>query len=408
MWRKTGGTPADYADWRENFGESLGGSGSGADRTVPEPSTFGMLMVAAATAMGCLRRRHRLGRRLYLSMAATTVAAITFAGGTDAVTAQELYFEGFDDGTFPAGSDANLETVAGGIASFTDTSGGSSGQRARFVVVETFSAEVMTFSFDVKAEVTATGGADHELVFRAGTGTGNNTLSSSEFILEAIPFRTSGGGTGGGNRGAYTNNGNESIFVVTNNKATDLSFTSPIDGSNTTLGAFQYINYVRNNNTGNFGLLLAAPGIATMTDRNGADPGPGTITRFGVGSSSNGHMGTFALDNVRVMTGVSFTGPIVCDPGDANCDDIVDIENDFEAVRANFRQSPRDRAQGDLTGDTIVNFDDFIQWKSAFLSGGGSLEGVSLDFSSVPEPASASSAVIALLSFASRRRWHRS
>ena len=106
------------------------------------------------------------------------------------------------------------------------------------------------------------------MVFRAGIGTGNNTLSSSEFILEAIPFRTTGGGTAGGNRGAFTNNGNESIFVVANNKASDLVFVSPIDGSNVTLGAFQYINYVRNNDTSAFGLLLAAPGIATFTDRN--------------------------------------------------------------------------------------------------------------------------------------------
>ena len=99
-----------------------------------------------------------------------------------------------------------------------------------------------------------------------------------------------------------------------------------------------------------------------------------------------------------MFSGVSF-GASVCDLGDANCDDIVDVENDFEAIRANFRRSPRDRSHGDLTGDNAVDFDDFIQWKGAFLSGGGSLAGVNFDFDSatVPEPATVIGAMVAVI-----------
>ena len=45
--------------------------------------------------------------------------------------------------------------------------------------------------------------------------------------------------------------------------------------------------------------MPSRPGPST-----GADPGPGDIVRFGIGTSSNGHQGTFAIDNVRVYSGV--------------------------------------------------------------------------------------------------------
>ena len=50
VWRKNPGTtysPDDYNVWRANFGES-GGSGSGANTSVPEPSTLVLLVLAAA------------------------------------------------------------------------------------------------------------------------------------------------------------------------------------------------------------------------------------------------------------------------------------------------------------------------------------------------------------------------
>ena len=39
--------------------------------------------------------------------------------------------------------------------------------------------------------------------------------------------------------------------------------------------------------------------------------------------------------------------------------------------------------------NNTVDFNDFSQWKTAFLAGGGSLAGVDLSFTIVPEPATA-------------------
>jgi len=174
---------------------------------------------------------------------------------------------------------------------------------------------------------------------------------------------------------------------VANNQGTSLNFTSPIDSSNVTLNAYQYVAYVKNNTTNTFGQLK---GISNMVDLNAATAGVGDIARFGIGSSSNAHTGTFAMDNVRVVTGVEFTGGGVPQvPGDVNGDGFVLID-DSGIIRDNFRKSPRSRSQGDLTSDGLVSLVDFKQWKGAFTGGGGSLEGVDLNFlESVPEPSAA-------------------
>jgi hypothetical protein len=260
----------------------------------------------------------------------------------------------------------------------------------------------MTFSFDTAAPVTNTAGSDMELVFRAGIGTSNNTLSSSEFILEAVLFRTSGGGTGGGVRGDFLNNGNETMFLVANNRETPLIFTSPIDGTDVTLNAFEYIPYIRNNDTGDFGTIK---GIDNFEDRNGLDPGPGDIIRLGIGTSSNGHQGTFAIDNVEVVEGVSFVGFVPPVPGDVDGDGFVTTD-DFDIIVENFRLTPATRMQGDLSGDGLVSLVDFIEWKTEHLGGGGSLAGLNFGFLSVPEPSTVVSVMIAVLGLAGgvRRR----
>jgi hypothetical protein len=98
------------------------------------------------------------------------------------------------------------------------------------------------------------------------------------------------------------------------------------------------------------------------------------------------------VNNVLLVSGASFdrtafAGP--CGLGDVNCDGTIDLENDFEAIRTNFRLSGASRDTGDLTADGIVTLLDYVQWKTAFLGGGGSLDGVNLTFLSVPEPSSA-------------------
>jgi hypothetical protein len=72
--------------------------------------------------------------------------------------------------------------------------------------------------------------------------------------------------------------------------------------------------------------------------------------------------------------------------GDTDGDGIVELE-DFNPIRDNFRKAVSSRTQGDLVRNNFVDFNDFREWKVAFVGGGGSLAGVDLGFlSNVPEP----------------------
>ncbi len=86
-----------------------------------------------------------------------------------------------------------------------------------------------------------------------------------------------------------------------------------------------------------------------------------------------------------------------------------EFPDDFEPIRANFRKEVADRNQGDLVDDNIIDFDDFHQWKTAFVAGGGSLSALDLSFgNNVPEPGSAalvSIAVVAIVSHSWSRRF---
>ena len=174
-------------------------------------------------------------------------------------------------------------TIAGGIISFNDTD--TATLRHRYVVRPTtaYADPVLTYSFDVKAPATVGASGTNELRLRAGIGTANNTLQAAEFIYEVLLC------SNGTNSGAYTNNGNETAFIVANNQASAFNFTSPIDSSNVTLNPYQYVAYVKNNTLNTFGQLK---GISNMVDLNGATAGVGDILRFGIGSSTNGHTGT--------------------------------------------------------------------------------------------------------------------
>src|SRR4051812_45658518 len=175
-----------------------------------------------------------------------TVFAGCFLLGTTTASAQQLFYEDFADTTLATGASQQSGTIANGVITFNDT---SATNRNRFVDVQNFTDPVMTFSFDVVAPATNVTGFDNELLFRAGNLATANTLGSSEFVMEVILYRTATSGTTGGPRAPYVNNGNESLYVVANNQANSLSFSSPIDGSNVSLTANQYISYVHNKTT---------------------------------------------------------------------------------------------------------------------------------------------------------------
>jgi len=312
---------------------------------------------------------------------------MVFAGcfllGTTTASAQQLFYEDFADTTLATGASQQSGTIANGVITFNDT---SATNRSRFVDVQNFTDPVMTFSFDVTAPIFNVSGFDNEMLFRAGNLTSANTLSSTEFVMEVILYRTGSAGTTGGTRAPFANNGNESIYIVTNNQAANtLSFASPIDASNVTLAANQYISYVHNKTSDTWVTMKGATNFSTPTC---ATCTGFQLQRFGIGSSTNANEGGFGLDNVRVVDGVDFSTPGgVIVPGDVNGDGMVTMD-DFTIIKDNFRQTPRARGQGDLTGDGLVSLPDFTQWKAAFTGSGGSLTGVDMSFVSVPEPSS--------------------
>jgi hypothetical protein len=106
------------------------------------------------------------------------------------------------------------------------------------------------------------------------------------------------------------------------------------------------------------------------------------------------------LDEIRIGNSfASVIGPGLI-PGDVNGDLLVDT-NDYHVIRDNFQRTGATRAQGDLTGDGLVNFVDFRIWKNNRPAGAGS--GDDLLGQLVPEPSSMLMIALALLAVGSRR-----
>jgi hypothetical protein len=293
----------------------------------------------------------KLRKKLWISTAALAI----LCGYACKANAQAVYAEDFNDETLSPNTTLVNAVVATGFATFTDPVTA----RATFAVVQDFnSVPVQTFSFATKAPITQ-GPGTMELVLRVGQGTGASTLQNADQIAEVIAFRN-------GNRGAFTNSGDETLFLITNNQETAVTFTSPVD--NTTevmLNGFQQAAYVKNNVTGVFGVMNNP---RSFSDANtAANPGFGVFERFAIGSSSTGHDGTWAMDDVLVKPGVTFdrTMPDAGTPGDVDGDDDVDMD-DFAIIQSHFQQPVAAREEGDLTFDLFVDFRDFRQWKANF------------------------------------------
>jgi hypothetical protein len=148
----------------------------------------------------------------------------------------------------------------------------------------------------------------------------------------------------------------------------------------------------------------------TITKDTGAQPLSNTRMVFLTGSREQGANGTsqqsgmfdLAPDGQTLfLNAVAYLGGSGFQPGDVDNDGDVDM-NDFNAIRNNFQKTVASRAQGDLTGDGLVNFRDFRQWKTNHPF-------TPPPAGAIPEPATAGlalAAAAALLGM-SRRHGHR-
>jgi hypothetical protein len=289
-------------------------------------------------------------RTLFASLVGVT-SALGLAAASVHAQSPNLYYEDFTDDVININGTVNNGVIADGIASLDDATATG---RASFVVRQDFIAEIMTFQVDLVAPIVPTGTSDPqermELILRAGVGTANNTMSNAEHVVEAIAFRTTSR--------IPLNNGKESLFLVFNNKATELTFPSPVDALDVVLPAYNYVPYVfdRENMTWT---QLKAPGHSNLATEEPAR----AITRVGIGSSSNGDIGTFAIDNVFIRSGVFFdrTFPAVEPPalvGDFDDDEDVDAD-DLTLWKTSYATN----AIGDADNDGDSDGEDFLLWQ---------------------------------------------
>jgi hypothetical protein len=111
---------------------------------------------------------------------------------------------------------------------------------------------------------------------------------------------------------------------------------------------------------------------------------------------TDGGIGVYVNPNVPGPTqalfryfNVSVIPDVVYLAGDTDNDGIAgEYPDDFLPIQINFRKPVTQRSDGDLVKNGVVDLNDFIEWKAAFLQQGGSLAGIDLNFTGdVPEPA---------------------
>jgi hypothetical protein len=147
------------------------------------------------------------------------------------------------------------------------------------------------------------------------------------------------------------------------------------------------------------GNALAAPRLAFMSGTREPVAPNNQIPIAGVKDLTAAGDQLF-LNSVCFMIGGCGPPPVA---GDTDGDGVVEF-SDFEPIRANFRKAVSERTGGDLVDDNVIDFDDFHEWKTAFVSGGGSVAGLDLGFANVPEPSAAALALMALMGACRLRR----
>jgi hypothetical protein len=124
---------------------------------------------------------------------------------------------------------------------------------------------------------------------------------------------------------------------------------------------------------------------------------------------TNGSLVWLRIGDAGNPDGLLFDEPIIdnvrlagCDLGSTDCSGPADLA-DFNAIRTNFRKTTGvTRAMGDLDGSGDVDQLDYLQWRRAFLAGGGSL--ASIPAFGVPEPSAALLSGMAAIFVAGMRR----
>jgi hypothetical protein len=130
---------------------------------------------------------------------------------------------------------------------------------------------------------------------------------------------------------------------------------------------------------------------------------PVTAIRSGLGNSGTfPSLGPFpgGTTGAAYFRDIIFNSPLV--QGDVNGDFAVNIA-DYQIIRDHFFQSSATLAQGDLTANGTVDFDDFRIWKNAFPGGTGAAQ-AALDALGVPEPATSGMLVVGLEMLLSLKR----
>jgi len=213
----------------------------------------------------------------------------------------------------------------------------------------------------------------------------------------------------------------EPQFRMINTAGADLRFEARNGGvfaslsTPITVGQWYNVWMVVNTNTDtwdayiNTGTANATAGdlkLANIGFRNGVAANP--LTTFLVYGGAGGVLAG-SIDDIYINAGLNLTNftPPEFVPGDTDGNGVVEYPQDFNPIRDNFQKTVALRTQGDLNRDGKVEFADFREWKSAFLAGGGSLEGINLNFAGVPEPTSACLVTFAaalMTTFGSRHR----
>jgi hypothetical protein len=244
-------------------------------------------------------------------------------------------------------------------------------------------------------------------------GTGNRTILS---ISNGDVAANAGSGAA---RATIQINGGTGLFRALGRKddgggSSNASAFAPVAGTTYFVaGVFNYAGgYVRlfvdgvqvaNSNVAAW--TTNSANTANLTSAIGTVSAPSATQEFWPGLIDGARVFNTALTNEQILALYQFpnTVPDPVMPGDTDGDGVVELE-DLTPIRQNYLQTVATRALGDLTGDSLVNFADFRQWKTAILSGGGSLTGLDLSFASVPEPTSIGLALAGLCSMFGLRR----